>query len=297
MQVPVLILSENTRGAFLMMGSMAAFTVNDTFIKLVAGELPLFQAIFIRGVVTSLLLLSLGLASGRLRWRISSHDRRLVGLRTLAELGATTFFLTALFHMPLANVTAILQALPLAITLAGAVFLKESVGWRRYGAIAIGFFGVMLIIRPGSAGFDAFSIYALVAVAFVVVRDLTTRRLSRDVPSLTVALVTALAVTTMGAVVTMFADWQPVSLANMLSLGAAAIFIVAGYTLAVMVMRVGEIGFVAAFRYTSLIWAILLGLLVFREFPAAPTLLGGMIVVLTGIYAIYRERIAHRPKP
>jgi len=182
-------LSDNMRGAFLMMLSMAAFTLNDTFIKNVASDLPLFQAILIRGLFTTALLAVIGLYRREIRFNLPRADWRTIGLRTIGEIFATVFFLTALFHMPIANISAILQALPLAITLAGAVFLGESVGWRRYGAILIGFAGVMLIVRPGGDAFDNYAIYAIISVGFVVLRDLSTRRLSRQVPSLTVALV------------------------------------------------------------------------------------------------------------
>ncbi len=281
--------SDNMRGAVLMMLSMAAFTLNDTFIKSVAGDLPLFQAIFLRGVMTTALLTALALYQRQFRLKLAKRDRKIIGLRTLAELGATTFFLTALFHMPIANVTAILQILPLAITLAGAMFLGEAVGWRRYGAIFLGFLGVMLIVRPGGAGFDVYSISVLIAVGFVVLRDLSTRRLSPDVPSIMVALITAIAVTTMGGIVTLFGEWHAVTTGSLTLLAGASVFIVGGYLLAVMVMRVGDISFVAPFRYTSLIWAIVLGVLVFGEFPDNLTLIGSAIVIGMGIFTYYRE--------
>ncbi|NOX40937.1 MAG: DMT family transporter [Alphaproteobacteria bacterium] len=282
--------SDNMRGAVLMMMSMAAFTLNDTFIKSVAGDIPLFQAVFLRGLLTSLLLFGLALHRGVLRTAISRQDWGVIGWRTVGEVSATVAFLTALFHMPIANATSILQSLPLAITLAGAVFFGEPVGWRRYLAIGVGFFGVLLIVRPGSDGFDGYSVFAVIAVGFVVLRDLSTRRLSAKIPSLLVALSGAVSVTILGGVVTLFSDWQPVSSAPLLRLGGASIFLVAGYLFSVMVMRVGEISFVAAFRYTALIWAIVLGIAVFGEVPDLWTLIGSAIVVGTGIYTFYRER-------
>lgn len=288
--------SDNTRGAVLMMMSMAAFTLNDTFIKSVAGEIPLFQAVFLRGLLSSLILFAIAYHRGVFRIGISRGDWGVIGWRTFAETSASVAFLTALFHMPIANATSILQSLPLAITLAGAVFFGEKVGWRRYLAIGAGFFGVLLIVRPGSEGFDAYSLLAMEAVGFVVLRDLSTRRLSAQIPSLIVALSGAVSVTLIGAVVTLFYDWQPVSGAPLLRLGGAAIFLVAGYLVSVMVMRVGEISFIAPFRYTSLIWAIVLGIAVFGEMPDRWTLIGSAIVVATGIYTFYRERRLRRER-
>lgn len=287
-------LSDNMRGAILMMLSMAAFTLNDTLVKTLSQELPLFQVILLRGVVTSVMIAALGLLRREIRFDISLADWKIIGWRTFAEIGATGFYLTALFHMPIANIMAILQALPLAITLAGAVFLGETVGWRRYGAILIGFMGVMLIVRPGGTAFDIYSVYAVISVAFVVLRDLSTRRLSRQVSSLTVALITAVSITLLGGVVTVFTDWQPVSFHAVRNICGASAFIVAGYLFAVMVMRVGEIAFVAPFRYTGLLWAIVLGILVFGDYPDTMTLLGSVIVVGMGLYTFYRERNLER---
>ncbi|MFT5006332.1 MAG: drug/metabolite transporter (DMT)-like permease [Paracoccaceae bacterium] len=283
-------LSDNMRGAFIMMLSMAAFTLNDVFIKSVSDDMPLFQAVFIRGVMTTSLIAMIAIHQGAFKVHIPRRDWGIIGLRLIGEVGATVFFLTALFNMPLANVTAILQSLPLAITLAGAVFFGEKVGARRYSAIAVGFVGVLIIVRPGTEGFNIYSISTLIAVAFVVLRDLSTRRLSRSVPSVSVALVAAIVVTLMGGAMTAIGDWEPVSSRSVALLGGAAIFIVAGYLSSIMVMRVGEISFIAPFRYTAMIWAIGLGIVVFGEMPDNWTLLGSAIVIGMGIYTFYRER-------
>lgn len=283
-------LSDNMRGALLMMLSMAAFTLNDTFLKTTSDEMPWNQAVLIRGVVTTALIFLIGTVRGEIRFDFGRDDWKVIGWRTLGEVFATVFFLIALFHMPIANISAILQALPLAIVLAGALFLGEKVGWRRYGAIGIGFVGVMMIVRPGGTGFDRYAVFAVISVLFVVLRDLSTRRLSRHVPSFTVALIAAAAVTSLGGVVTLADQWHPVSYKSIASLLAASIFIVAGYLVSIMTMRVGEIGFVAPFRYTGLIWAIVLGMLVFHEFPDGLTLAGSAIVVFMGLYTFYRER-------
>ena len=186
--------SDNLTGAMLMMASMAAFTFNDAMMKAMAGEVPLNQLLFLRGVLTSV---AVGLMAWRMKAlvvRLPRRDRWLVALRMGAETGAAYFFLTALFNMPLANVTAILQALPLTISLMAALVLKEPMGWRRLTAILVGFVGVMLIVRPGAEGFNTYSLYGLTAVGFVTMRDLCTRKLSRDTPSMLVTLVTSMAV-------------------------------------------------------------------------------------------------------
>ena len=289
-------LTENMRGAFLMTGAMACFTVNDACMKAVGADLPLFQALLIRGVLTAVLLLAVARAMGGLRLDLPRRDWGLVLLRTLAEIGAAFFFITALFQMPLANVTAIIQTIPLSVTLAGALFLREPLGWRRFTAILVGFGGVLLIVRPGTEGFTLYSVYALVSVAFVTLRDLATRRLSAGVPSLTVALSAGVGVALFGAVGTAGSDWVPAPARAWLLLGLASVLIVGGYLFSIMAMRTGDLGAVAPFRYMSLIFALILGLVLFAEWPSALTLAGAAIVAASGIYTLLRERRLMREK-
>jgi len=289
--------SDNTRGALLMMLSMAAFTLNDTFMKALAGQVPLFQLLALRGVLTSVVVGIMAWKMGVLHMRIPARDRGLIVLRMIAEVGAAYFFLTALFNMPIANVTAILQSLPLTVTLAAALFFKEPLGWRRMGAIVIGLCGVMLIVQPGAEGFSLYSVYALIAVGFVTVRDLATRRLSKGTHSMLVTLSTSLAVTVFFSLAGLGADWAPMDARAVLLTAAAAAAVLGGYLFSVLVMRVGEISFVAPFRYTGLIWALVLGWFVFGEWPRPLTLLGVAIVVGSGVFMLYREnQLARRAR-
>lgn len=289
-----LVLSDNARGIVFMAVAMATFTVNDSFMKAVTQVLPLSQAIVIRGVMTLAALLILARVMKIPTLAIPADDRRLLGWRTLAELGATITFLLALRQMPLANLSAILQSLPLAVTLGAAIALKEPVGWRRMTAIAVGFGGVMLIVRPGTEGFNLWSVLAMISVAFVVVRDLTTRRFSHGLPSVTIAIYTSFAVTAMGLVGLALEDWVAVPPQVFAMLAGAAAMLIMGYLFIVKAMRVGDVAIVAPFRYSALIWAILLGWLVFGDFPKAITLLGAAIVVATGLYTYVREHQLQR---
>ncbi len=282
--------TDNTRGALLMMAAMTAFTCNDACMKALSGDLPLFQALFIRGCGTTLFLLLLTKFMGHLRFDLARRDWALIGLRTVAEAGGAWFFITALFNMPIGNVSAILQSLPLTVTLASALFLREAVGWRRMIAIGIGLMGVLLIIRPGTEGFTQYSVFALLSVVCVTVRDVSARRMPRHIPSLLIALMAAGGVTLFAGVGALFVDWRPVSGQTALELGGAMTFVIAGYVASVGAMRVGEIGFVAPFRYTSLLVALVLGFVIWGDWPKPLTLLGAAIVVATGLFTLYRER-------
>jgi len=274
-----------------MMGSMAAFTINDTLVKVALQDLPLFQLVALRGLLATALIYLLARHLGALHLNFARHDKVLVAVRCVAELSATFFFLTALKYMPLANVTAVLQALPLTVTLGAALFFRESIGWRRMVAIAMGFAGMLLIVRPGPDGFSLYAVYALVAVASVTVRDLITRRMSADVPSMVVTLATSLSITTTAFVVSLFEGWVPVPPAAGALIAGAAVFVLMGYLFSVMVMRVGDVGFVAPFRYSSLIWALGLGWAVFGDWPDAITMLGAVLVVGSGLFTLFRERV------
>lgn len=283
-------LSDNARGAAFMALAMAAFTGNDALMKQVTQGLPLMQAIVVRGVISGGMLLLLAMATGGLRMSVGRSDRGPVILRTLAEVGATLTFLTALMHLPLANISAILQALPLAVTLAAALVFGDPVGWRRLSAIGVGFLGVVLIVRPGAEGFTLWSLVAVASVLCVVVRDLSTRRLTGVLPSSTVALYTAAAVTAMGALGMAFGPgWQPVDGAQLAALTGAALLLVGGYMFIIKAMRVGEVSFVAPYRYTSLLWAILLGWALFGSLPDALTWAGSALIVASGLFTMWRE--------
>jgi drug/metabolite transporter (DMT)-like permease len=282
--------SNNMRGALFMMASMAGFVLNDTMIKLVSEDLELFQTVFLRGIFATLLLGILAWHKKVIFHRPESGEFKIIAWRTFAEVSATFCFLTALFNMPLANATAILQSLPLSVTLAASLFLGYKVGWRRYLAIIVGFIGVIVIVRPGTDGFSVYSLWALGAVAFVTLRDLLSHKLNSSTPSIYVALVTSLSIMALAGVASTAQEWRDVSPQIILYLAAAGGFILIGYVAGIAAMRDSEISFVSPFRYTVLIWALLLGFFVFAEVPDAITITGSLIVVGTGIYTFYRER-------
>ncbi|MCC1494987.1 DMT family transporter [Cognatishimia sp. F0-27] len=293
-------LTDNTRGALIMTASMACFTFGDTCVKALGTlGMPLSQILVIRGILATSFILGLAWWLGQLRFRMSRRDASLVALRSIAEAAAAYFFLTALIHMPLANVTALLQMLPLTVTLGSAVFFAEPVGWRRWMAIAIGFVGMVLIVRPGTEGFDLHAVYALIAVLGVTLRDLVTRRLSKTVPSLTVTVCSSFAVLIFAAIWSVGQEWVAVDGSTGLWLLGASVLIIGGYTFSVMVMRVGDVSFTAPFRYTGLVWALLLGWLVFGDWPSELTLIGASMIVGTGLFTLWREkrvaRAAQRP--
>ena len=262
--------------------------------KLLFADIDFFQAIFLRGLVSLPPLLVLALMTKTLLQKYSAKNQRLMIIRILAEIGTTVTFLTALKHMPLANVTAILQSLPLAITMAAAIFLGEPVGWRRWSAICLGFTGVLIIIRPGLAGFNSYSLLALAAVLLLTVREISTRQLDKKIPTVTVALSTTLGITVFAALMLIGDEWAEINFVSWSLIIAAAAAVTVATLLSVVAMRTGDIGFVSPFRYTSLIGAIGLGILLFGEWPDGMTLLGAVIIAFAGVYSLYREQLFNK---
>lgn len=274
--------------------SMAAFTMNDSITKALSSDMNFGQVMLVRGLFAIVLVAAFAWYQGALR-PLQTLFVRPVALRVIGEVGGSVAFMAALAHLPLANTSAILQALPLAITLGAALLLGEPVGWRRWSAIVAGFVGVLIIVRPGLTGFSQYSVIALVAVAFCALRDLATRQIPAHIPSLFITLLTTLTVTSAGGAIIMpLGGWTPPS-ASALGLQAfSAVLLLIGYQCVISALRTGDISAVAPFRYSALLWAMLLGHVVFGDVPDAMMVLGASIIVVSGLYAFYRERIRHR---
>ena len=270
--------------------AMAGFGLNDITVKYLSSSLELGQTIFLRGVFATVFIVILAAATGKLR-PVSVVLQPAMFIRASSEVLATVTFLVALFNMPIANTTAILQALPLTVTLGAALFFGEKIGWRRMIAIAIGFIGVLIIVRPGMAGFTIYSVAVLGTVFFATIRDLSTRFITKDVPSLFIALFTSVLVTIMGGVMAMFQTWNPLSLVDIGFLALAAGFLIVAYSTIAAAMRVGDVAVIVPFRYTILLYAILAGIFIFDEYPDALALTGAGPVVATVFYTFYRERV------
>jgi drug/metabolite transporter (DMT)-like permease len=287
------LLSENIRGSLYMMASMFAFAFNDLIIKSFGQSIGLGQIVLLRGLFACfVILVLLQRFSNFSGFRNAIHP--LVLVRAAMEACATFFFVTAIFHIPIADATAILQFLPLSVTLGAAYFFGEKIGWRRFLAIISGFIGVLIILKPGMSGFNTFSIYALISVISCTVRDLVTRRLPGEIRSIHVTMISIILVTMFGGTLSLFEEWQAVSFGSVGFLALASLFILSGNFFSVTAMRVGEIGFVSPFRYTILLFAIVGGIVLFGEIPDRFTITGAMIVVCTGIYTLYRERFVRR---
>ena len=275
--------------------AMAGFTMNDSITKAVSSEMNFGQVMLVRGLFAIVLIGLLAFHQRALR-PMRTLLVRPVALRVIGEVVGTVSFLAAIVHLPLANTTAIFQALPLVITLGAALLFGEPVGWRRWLAITAGFIGVLIIVRPGAEGFSQFSLLALVSVVFCAARDLATRQIPAQIPSLFITLLTTAVVTATGAAILFpLGGWTPPSGRALALLALAAVLLLIGYQCVIMALRAGDISAVAPFCYSALLWAMLLGYLVFGDRPDAMMVTGASVIVLSGLYAFYREHLRHRP--
>ncbi len=283
--------SDNLRGAVLMLISMATFTCNDAVMKAVTQTLPLYESVALRGLsVLVLMLVVAQIQQGGVRLSVPREDLLPLVVRTVADIASTVLYLLALREMALADLSAILQALPLGVTLAAGLFFHERLGWRRLSAIGVGFVGVVMILRPGSGAFDIWSVVALASMLLIVLRDIVTRTFSAGIGSSTIAFYAAATIMLTGFILGVGEEWRMPDLREAGLLLLSAGFLTAGYITAVATMRVGEISLIAPLRYTSLVWAIVLGLVIFGEWPDLWTWLGSVLVVGAGLYTILREQ-------
>ena len=271
-----------------MLVSQLAFIFGDTFVKLAGDALPMGQILFVRGLICTALVGTAVLAFG-LHRQLRLLADRMVMWRMVGELGGTFFYILALLHIPIAATTIIFQAVPLAATAGAALFLREVVGWRRWTAILLGFAGVLLVVRPGLAGFDAFASFVLVSVVFIAFRDICTRAMPTNIPTLLVTALTAMAVTAMGGFMGLTESWVAPTGVSLLHLAAAAVLLAVGYFTVIAAMRLGELSATAPFRYVAVIFAVAIGFLVWGDVPDALTVAGAVVIVAAGAYTLYFE--------
>ena len=282
-------ISENTKGAFLISLAAACYVMSDIFMKFLSSEISIFQITFLRGLLVTFFLFSYCYISKASFFVKEWKDRLVIAIRSILEVIMTYTFLAALFNMNVANANAILQLIPLMVLLGSFAFLRQSPKTHEWIAVLVGCLGALIIIRPGALDFNFFTIHALVAVLCLAARDLLTVRLNKNIPSNIVAFYSALMLT----LASFLLSKDPMyfgELRNSYFILCTAIFVSIGYIASVAAMRFGDVTFVSPFRYTALLWATAMGFIFFKELPKFTTLLGGSIIILAGIYIFYKSK-------
>lgn len=281
---------KNLKGAALMVLSMAGFALMDMFVKLLSADLPPGQILAIMGAGGAIGIVFVLMLRGEAPM---TRDmlRGAVAVRSGFDAAASLTIVFALSLIPLSLFTTIIQANPLLVTLGAALFLAEPVGWRRWTAIAVGLLGVLIVLRPWGDGFELAALLAVAGVVFQSARDLSTRWVAARVNSLQISVMGFVAMVPTG-LVAMAVTGTPAVMPE----GRAFLWIAGGIGAAlpaflsiVVAMRIGEVSFVAPFRYSRIVFGLLAGMLVFGEPLDGYTLLGAAIIVASGLYTFLRE--------
>jgi drug/metabolite transporter (DMT)-like permease len=218
----------------------------------------------------------------------------LMGVRSVCDGLSTACFIAALAHMQLVNVAAVLAIGPLLITALSVLFHGEAVGWRRWTAVAVGFIGALFLIKPIPSAFDVWAIVAAGSALFAALRELYNRKIDHGVPTVVIALWGAVGITLFGMVFVFAEDWRTFALGDLAQLFVASVFVGLAIYLMALGFRNVDLSVVAPFRYSYLITSALGGYLVFREVPDAWSILGALLIVGSGLYALHREAVRKR---
>ena len=282
---------DNTRGILAMSAAVFVFIFNDALIKLAAETVPAIQAIGVRGIFATLWVTLALVVTGA--WRqIGGLAHPQVLLRGALEAASSIVYLVALFNIQFAIATAINLSTPLIFTALAVLLLKETVRWRRWSAVIVGFLGVMLVIQPRPGDIDVWAWVVLLATVLGAFRDILGRYLPASVPTLVVSFASAVAVALVGCAWTFVEGWQPMTAREIGLLLASSLLLAAGYQFLVIALRSGaEFSVIGAFRYASILWALGIGYLVWGDVPNALAMAGIVVIVGSGLYILHRERV------
>jgi drug/metabolite transporter (DMT)-like permease len=272
--------------------AMAFMTLQDAIIKWLSGHLPVIEILFIRSLIMLPLILAAATATGQLgRFGTRRYGAHL--LRVVLNFLAFITFFGALRLMPLADTLAIVFSAPIFIVLFSAIFLKEKVGRWRWSAVAVGFVGVLVMIRPGTSMLDWPVILALMASVFYALWILTTRTMAEEESSLAMLFYASAFFVLAGGMAAPFV-WVTPGGEDLLMLGVVAVIAMTGLLMLIKAYRLAQASILAPFDYTSMIWAVLLGWFVWNELPGPWIVAGTVLVVFAGLIIVHREaRMPH----
>jgi drug/metabolite transporter (DMT)-like permease len=285
--------SANRRGILAMIGSSACFAANDACTKIAAKWLPSSEIVALRGFFTLWFAFAIIVVRRELVHIRRAADRTVM-LRALAESLAGFLIIIALGLMPLANVIAILLVQPFLMTIAAVVMFKEAVGWRRWVAVSVGFLGMLLVVKPATDAFEVASLIAVTAAFMTVFRDLLTRRIGPEVPTMVITLASACVGVAIGALGAAAEPWKIPDFLALAVVALAAAFIMLAFIFIIIAFRGTELSAVVPFRYTIVVFAVVFGIVLFAEIPDRFSFAGMALIVGAGLYMLHRETALRR---
>ncbi len=282
-----------SQGIIFMVLSQFFFASNDSFVKYILSfhdnDITILgEVVFIRGIFASLFIGLILFAKKQLEIKRMFTSKEL-WTRGFIEGVCAVFFFLGLATLPFGDLYVLLNLAPIIITAAGAILLKETVGWRRWSAVILGFAGVVIVINPTKLEFGYAFIYPLLAAILIAYRDTYTRRLKDQFESIQIAFVTCVVVTIVFGLY-MLLHFEPIGLNELILIMISAILLSCGYIFAVMTIKIATISSTSTFRYTVILWGVIYGYIFFNETPSLNMMIGSFIVVLSGLFIIYRQK-------
>ncbi len=286
--------SLETQGIIYMLLCQLFFTANDALIKkllIVFNNIHILdEIVFVRGIIATSILGLILYVSGDFKFKEIATNTKL-HIRGFMEAVTAIFFFIGLYNLPMADVYTLLNLAPILITLSGAIFLAEQVGWRRWTAVILGFTGVVIVINPTNLEFGYSFIFPLISAFFIAYRDTYTRKIKKDFNIMHAAFLTSFAVTVVFGIGTAFnVELIKFTLTQFLIIVLAAIFLIIGYFFSILTIRTTLMSTTSSFRYSTIIWGMLFGYVYFNEVPSLNMIIGATIIVLSGLFIIQREK-------
>jgi len=279
--------SRVSRGILTICAGVALLVLNDAIAKLLTANYDPIQIIFLRNLIAAPLIAFLALLFHGHRGLITRHLLLHTWRGILMVLSAYLYF-TSLRFLPLAEATALIFAAPIFITALSVPLLGEAVGWRRWGAVILGFVGVLIVVQPGGATFQAASLLPL-ASAFVYALLMISARWIHPSESMWTMMLYVVLFPMIYSAPFALQAWEPVHTPDLWFFLAIAVCGNLGITLIGQAFRSAPAAVVAPFDYTALIWATGLGWLIWGDIPQSWTIVGALVIMISGIIIVLRE--------
>ncbi len=287
-----ILFSTGAFGILLMMAGQLSFAVNDTFVKLAVKNIEIdssiFSVIFTRGSITTLLL-GLYLVFIEKKNLISILSIKKFHVRGFYEVLTALFFFIALILLPISEVYTLLMTNPFFVTIFAFLFLKEKVGIRRWTAVVIGFIGVVVVINPQNLEFNYIFILPIISAVFLTIRDIATKTLATQSNNVEITFITALLITIFAGLASIYFGYH-VTLDETPHIIISSVFVLFGYLFSVMTVYYAPLSLTASARYSVIIFGIIFGYFILNEVPSSNMIIGGIIITLSGLFVIKRER-------
>ncbi|WP_352748070.1 DMT family transporter [Mesorhizobium sp. M0701] len=271
------------RGPLFMVVSTGSYIVNDTMMKLATAGLPPYEVLFLRGAAATLWGIPLLFMLGYGKQIPLILDAKVLR-RNMLELGAILCYVVALANMQIADSTALGQITPLLMLVGSSMLFGERIGGVRLALIGLGFVGAVMVAQPTMQGISVYALLALGNAALSAARDLAGRKVAADVPGMVVAISAVIVVLAGAGVAHLVSEqWVVPEIRHLLLMGGAGLFLIFGHFFIFMAYRVGPTSVVAPFYYCFTVWAVISGLVVFRQLPNALAVCGILLVVASGL--------------